>query len=303
MGRVDFGWVIPPGVEVAQRATYVATVEQGLRLVAGRFDGAWAVDHLQEAGEQDMLEGWTTLAYFAAAHPTLRLGHAVLCQAFRNPALLAKMAATLQFLSGGRLVLGIGTGWHEPEHRAYGYDFPAAGARITQLEEALAIIKALWTAPLATVAGRYYAVTDAYCEPRPNPVPPIMIGGARPRMMRLIARHADWWCVGWTGLARYREQAAEMERACAEVGRDPATLRRVWFGPCACAPTRDAALAFTDERFTPERGFVGTPAQLIEQLQAFVELGVDYFQFGCVDFPQLTSLELLAHEVLPALNA
>src|SRR5205085_11949001 len=114
---------------------------------------------------------------FAARHPELRFGHTVTCQSFRNPALLAKMAATLQFLTGGRFILGIGAGWYEAEYRAYGYDFPPPGVRLAQLDETVQIIKAMWRDKPATFHGQYYQIEGAYCEPPPEPRPPLMIGG------------------------------------------------------------------------------------------------------------------------------
>lgn len=108
------------------------------------------------------------------------------------------MAATLQYMSGGRFMLGIVAGWKEDEYKAYGYDFPAAAVRVEELEETLQIIKALWRDGQATVEGKHYRVIDAWCEPKPDPVPTIMIGGSKRRMLRLIARHADWWNVSWT---------------------------------------------------------------------------------------------------------
>jgi alkanesulfonate monooxygenase SsuD/methylene tetrahydromethanopterin reductase-like flavin-dependent oxidoreductase (luciferase family) len=132
---------------------------------------------------------------------------------------------------------------------------------------------------------------------------PLMVGGAKPRMLRLVARHADWWTVSWTGLDDYRTQVAEMEQACAEVGRDPATLRRVWFGGCACAPTEQRAKVLAGERITAANTFLGTPQQVVEQMSRFAALGVDYFIIGCGGFPELTTLEMLTEQVLPALNA
>src|SRR6478736_3056258 len=124
MTGVQFGFCMPVGArDVARRATFVEDLNRALNLVEGHFDSAWFIDHLQD-GQADMLEGFTALAYMAALHPRLKFGHTVICQSFRNPALLAKMGATLQFLSGGRFLLGIGAGWHEEEYRAYGYDFP-----------------------------------------------------------------------------------------------------------------------------------------------------------------------------------
>ena len=302
MTRIHFGWSMARGPrEAAQAATYPADLRRGFDLIAGHFDSAWLIDHLQDE-QAAMMEAWTAVTYLAAQEPRLQFGHAVLCQSFRNPALLAKMAATLQYLSGGRFILGIGAGWKEDEYRAYGYDFPAAGVRVEELEETLQIVKALWTEERATVEGKHYQVREAWCEPKPDPLPTIMVGGSKPRMLRVVARHADWWNVSWTGIADYRKQVAECERACAEVGRDPATLRRTWFGGCVCAPTEAELGKLNISGISKNNAFAGTPEQVIEQMAPFVELGVDYFMLSCGGFPDLTTLRLLRDEVLPALN-
>jgi alkanesulfonate monooxygenase SsuD/methylene tetrahydromethanopterin reductase-like flavin-dependent oxidoreductase (luciferase family) len=310
MTRVQLGFCMPAEPTrsrgKAGRATFVADLNRALNLVAGHFDSAWIVDHRQ-SGAEDTLEGVTALTYLAALHPRLRFGHAVLCQSFRNPALVAKMAATLQFLSGGRFVLGLGAGGNAAEHRAYGYAFPPGRVRVEQLEEALQLIKAMWTEEQVTFAGKHYRVLEARCEPRPDPVPPVMIGAFRPRMLRLTAKYGDWWNVSSTGVGRYRRLAEELARACAAVDRDPSTVRRSWCGGCACAPSREEAAAFAGDRFSADSdeedfGFVGTPKQLVEQMHRFIDLGVDYFIVDCSGFPKLTTLELLVHEVLPALN-
>ncbi len=306
MTRIQLGFCMPAdNLDKARRATFVDNLNRALDRVTGHFDSAWIIDHLQ-SGNADMLEGFTALTYLAALHPPLKFGHTVLCQSFRNPALLAKMGATLQFLSGGRFILGIGAGWHAEEYRAYGYDFPPARVRVEQLEEALQIIKAIWTEEKATFEGKYYRVIEAYCEPKPDPIPTVMVGAFRPKMLRLTAKYADWWNVSSSGIERYRRMAEAFERACAEVGRDPSTVRRSWGGGCACAPTQAEAEVFagglyssaSDEDF----GFVGAPQQLVEQMRPFIELGVDYFMLDCGGFPKLTTLEMLIHEVLPALN-
>src|SRR5512147_330091 len=140
MTKVQFGFTMPADqLDKAQRTTFVENLNGALNLIGGHFDSAWIIDHLQ-FGEADVLESFTTLAYLAALHPQLKFGHTVLCQSFRNPALVAMMGATFQFLSGGRFLLGIGTGWHAEEYKAFGYDFPPAGVRVEQLEEALQII-------------------------------------------------------------------------------------------------------------------------------------------------------------------
>lgn len=288
-----------------RRATFGEDLNRALNLVTGHFDSAWIIDHLQ-FGDDDVLEGFTALAYLAALHPQLKFGHTVLCQSFRNPALLAKMGATLHFLSKGRFILGLGAGWHAEEYRAYGYDFPADRVRVKQLEETLQIIKALWTQKTATFMGEYYRVTEAYCEPKPDPTPTIMVGAFKPKMLRLTAKYADWWNVSSTGIDGYRRMAEAFKRACADVGRDPSTVRRSWGGGCACAPTQAAAEALAGDRVSSsdddDFGFVGTPTQVVEQMRPFIDLGVDYFMLDSSGFPKLTTLEMLINEVLPALN-
>ncbi|HZT98214.1 MAG TPA: LLM class flavin-dependent oxidoreductase, partial [Ktedonobacteraceae bacterium] len=149
---------------------------------------------------------------------------------------------------------------------------------------------------------KHYQVVDAWCEPKPEPVPTIMVGAFQPRMMRVTARYADWWNVSWTGIETYRKYVEEFERACGEVQRDPATVRRGWYGGCACGRTEDEVKRLNTNNYTTERAFVGTPGQVIEQMRPFVDAGVDYFMLSIGGFPDLTTLELLLSEVLPALN-
>jgi alkanesulfonate monooxygenase SsuD/methylene tetrahydromethanopterin reductase-like flavin-dependent oxidoreductase (luciferase family) len=307
MTHIQFGFTMPYGArDIARRPTFVEDLNRALDLVAGHFDSAWSIDHLLP-DDADLLEGFTTLTYMAARHPQLTFGHAVLCQSFRNPALLAHMGATLHFLSGGRFILGLGAGGQQEEYRAYGYDFPSAHTRVEQLEEALQIIKAMWTDERATFAGRHYHVSEARCAPRPDPIPTIMVGAFKPKMLRLTAKYADWWNVSSTGVKDYRRLVEECERACVEVGRDPVTLRRSWCGGCACARTQEEAERFVGDNSANDAvddfDFVGTPHQVIEQMRAFIDLGIDYFMLDCGGFPNLTTLEMLMHEVLPALNA
>jgi alkanesulfonate monooxygenase SsuD/methylene tetrahydromethanopterin reductase-like flavin-dependent oxidoreductase (luciferase family) len=280
------------------REGFLEALDRLLARVTGQFVSAWCIDHL----DGDVLEGWTTVAYLSALHPELLWGHTVLSNGFRNPALVVKMSATLSFMSGGRYVLGIGAGGDEREHLAYGYDFPEGGARVDALDEALTIIRAMWTQERVTFEGTHYRVIDARCEPGPAPPPPIAVGAFGPRMLRLTARHADWWNVSSTSIARYRELVDGLERACAETGRDPATLRRVWSGGCACAPTEAEVAKLAGDRLQVGEDLVGTPAQVIEQMQPFVELGVDCFLLDCGGFPLLTTVETLVDEVIPVLN-
>ena len=144
--------------------------------------------------EPDTLECWTATAAFATAYPQYDFGQIVLGNSYRHPPLLAKMASTLQALTGGRLILGIGAGWMESEYRAYGYPFPSAAVRLQQLGEAVQILRRMWTALPASFSGRHYQIEQAFNQPLPEPPPPIMIGAAGEQLaLRLVARHADWW--------------------------------------------------------------------------------------------------------------
>ena len=171
------------------------------------FDSLWFPDHVQY-GANKVAEGWSLLAWALARYPDKLCGHEVLCNSFRNPALLAKMAATAQALSGGRVVLGIGAGWNEEEYRAYGWPYPPAPVRIAQLAEAIELIRLMWAGGPATYTGEHYRIAGAYCEPRPRPVPPIMVGGHGEKyLLRVVARHADWWNYVYKGRDALRPQA------------------------------------------------------------------------------------------------
>jgi F420-dependent oxidoreductase-like protein len=174
-------------------------------------------------------EGWTTLAAMAAVVRRARISCLVSSVTYRNPAVLAKMAVTVDHICGGRLDFGIGAGWHEGEHRGYGLEFPSAGTRVDMLDEALTVIRRLWSEKSVTFAGRFYTLTDALCEPKPvqRPHPPIVIGGEKPRMLRVVARHADEWNVINAGDPQaWAQVSASLDDACREVGRDPAEIRR-----------------------------------------------------------------------------
>jgi alkanesulfonate monooxygenase SsuD/methylene tetrahydromethanopterin reductase-like flavin-dependent oxidoreductase (luciferase family) len=306
MSTIQFGFILPSeGRDKQNRPTLVKDMNNALDLITGHFDSAWMIDHLQ-FGDTDVLEGFTVLTYLSALHPQLKFGTSVLCQSFRNPALLAKMTATLQFMSEGRFILGLGAGWHEEEYKSYGYEFPAAAVRVEQLEEAVQIIQKMWREKTVTFEGQHYRVIEARCEPRPVPLPPIMVGAFKPKMLRLTAKYADWWNVSSTSLSSYRRMVERLEKYCLELGRDPSTIRRTWAGGCVCAPSQEEAAALVEDRGSADddedSDFFGTPEQLIEQMRPFIELGVDYFMLDCGGFPKLTTLEMLIDEVLPALR-
>ncbi|MCA1667629.1 MAG: LLM class flavin-dependent oxidoreductase [Thermomicrobia bacterium] len=180
----------------------------------------WVIDHFQ-FDTQPILECYAFLAYHAGKAPGVRWGNLVLGQGYRNPALTAKIAATLQFLTGGRYILGIGAGWKEDEFRAYGYPFPSARERIGQLEDAVRICKLLWTGSPVSYDGPYYQINDAYCIPAPAPPPTIMIGGAgEQRTLRVVAEYADWWNADYYSPADYARKLAILREHCRAIGRD-----------------------------------------------------------------------------------
>lgn len=194
------------------------------------FDHLWPFDHLIALGPDPaapIFDGWTVLGAMAETTKRVRIGLNVTGNLYRHPGLLAKIAVTVDHLSRGRLLFGIGTGWNEPEFTQFGLPFPSAGDRVSMLDEALRAMKLLWTKPRATFGGRFYQLKDAIAEPKPaqKPHPPIWIGSKGDRMLRLTARHADVWHAN----AQFDESVAlnkQLDAVCARRGRDPASLRR-----------------------------------------------------------------------------
>ena len=195
------------------------------------FEHAWISDHLMALGDNPAdpcLESWTLLAALAAQTQRLRVGVMVTGNTYRHPAVLAKMATTVDSIAHGRLNFGIGTGWSEKEHRAYGIPLPPPGERIRRLAEACELIQRLWTEPVVNFAGRYYQLNEAYCEPKPiqKPHPPFAIGADGEQTLRVVARYADIWDCSVDTAEEYHHKSAVLDSACAAIGRDPATIER-----------------------------------------------------------------------------
>lgn len=195
------------------------------------LDAAWLFDHFYpigvEARSGPCFEGWTALAYLAGASRRLRLGLIVSSVTYRHPALLANMCATIDQASNGRLEIGLGAGWNEIEHSAYGLPFPPVGERMDMLEEACAVIHSLLTAPVTSFAGQHFRLDAARCEPKAvqQPRPPFVLGGqGERRLLRIAARWADQWNYPGTTAEGLRDKLAVLHRHCADVGRDPAAI-------------------------------------------------------------------------------
>lgn len=196
------------------------------------FDHCWDMDHFAALGGDptgDIFEAWTLLAAMAEATTHTRIGCMVSGNTYRHPAVLAKMAVTLDHVSGGRLEFGIGAAWAENEHTMLGLEFGTAGERLDRLEEACQILTSLWTAPRTTFAGEHYLLADAIAEPKPvqRPYPPIWIGGSgRKRTLRIVARYADAWNMAGGSPAEMAELSGVLDQHCSEVGRNASEIRR-----------------------------------------------------------------------------
>lgn len=243
---------------------------------AGGLDSIWLYDHLIFRFEREGIletggiwECWTLLSALAEATKQVQLGTVVLCNPFRSPALLAKMAQTLDEVSSGRLILGLGAGWHKPEFDAFGFSF---AKRVDRFAEALQIIKPLLRGEQVTFLGDHYQIRDcliAPLGPRPEGIP-IMVGAARPRMLRLTAQYADQWNTAWLGsAAQLPERLERIHQACAIVDRDPATLE-ITVGVEAAFPDLGPA----DVR--NEKPLTGTAEQVAQSFHEFAAAGADH---------------------------
>jgi F420-dependent oxidoreductase-like protein len=212
------------------------------------WDAACVTDHFMPNTPDrvgDVLEAWTTLAALAAVTPRMRVGTIVSGNTYRHPAVLAKMAAQIDIVSGGRLVCGLGAAWQQNEHDAYGIPFYTVGERLARLDEACQVLKALWTQDKASFKGRYYTLTDAPLSPKPvqRPYPELMIGGGGEKVtLKIAARHADHWNV-WGGPETLARKNAVLDEHCRAAGRDPRSLTR------SC----NMALGFTETAAETER--------------------------------------------------
>lgn len=304
--QLEFGIAPPPGdreMGPIDRRTFVADTDRFLdvALATPAFSSVWTSDHVMEhAGYR--LECWTHLAWIAARHPTPMLGTCVLANSYRNPALMAKMATTLQELSGGRLIFGIGAGWLEEEYRGYGWDFPSTRERIEQLEEAMRLTKALWTQPgRIDFEGRWYRLEQAIGEPRPNPVPPIMIGGDGEKyLLRVVAQHADWWFSYASSPEVLAHKIAVLRDHCRDVGRDPSEIRMATPLTAYLGRTMAEARAMAGDLPPSARPpFVGDPAAFRDKLTELHSLGFDLVELRMARIFGTEDVRLFIDEVLP----
>jgi alkanesulfonate monooxygenase SsuD/methylene tetrahydromethanopterin reductase-like flavin-dependent oxidoreductase (luciferase family) len=273
---LEFGWLSPViGNRWSDHQPIAVYQDQHILPVAlPHFDSLWIADHFYgfDARTDPFLEAWTTLTWLAARHPNVKLCHHVLGHGYRPPALTAKMAATLQVLSGNRFILGIGAGWREGEYIAYGYEFPSAAVRFRQLEEVVTICRLMWTEDEPSFEGRYFRIAGAAAPPRPEVVPPVCIGAGGEQIgLPLVGRLADMWNGPTRGTEDdWKRRLGIVHGAAERAGRDPASI----------------VVSTTLERPLPESD--DDSARLVHELSRWADLGVEHF---VMDFGHPTSTE------------
>ena len=328
--RIQFGLVIPQGwhLDLPENLSPVeqySLIERTARAAEGiGFDSIWLYDHFHTVPEPrpySCFECWTTLMAVAKATRRLRLGQIVTCNSYRQPSYLAKIASILDVVSNGRLEFGIGAGWYEHEYLGYSYEFPRASIRIGMLEEAVQIIKSLWTEEVTNFKGRYYRLKEAYNYPKPvqRPHPPILIGGEGEKLtLRVVAKHADRWN-GGEGVENYRHKLDVLKKHCKKVGRDFDEIEKTYISDIFVAESTEKAVSLLrkfkghqsrlikrkiecDLEQYVKTHVVGSPKEALEKLRKIRELGATYFIMYMPTAADRRLLKLLHEEVVKPLR-
>lgn len=303
------GWImdlasIKDPVEAYETMTRVAQTADEVG-----YDSMWLVDHfhtIPQPSQEVTFECWTTTAALARDTKRIRIGQMVTCNSYRNPALLAKMASTVDVLSHGRLNFGIGAGWYEHEYRAYGYEYPDGPERLRQLREAVQVILAMWTQEEAQFEGKYYQVRGAINQPKgvQKPHIPLLIGGGGEKVtLKLVAQYADA-CNVSGDLATLEHKFAVIKEHCEAVGRDYNSIHRTTGTICIIADTDEEAIAKTPEmakaRFGPaiNNALIGSPDTIRKRIAAYEAAGVQELQMNFLDVLQMDSIRRFAQEFI-----
>ncbi|HJR47465.1 MAG TPA: LLM class F420-dependent oxidoreductase [Nitrososphaeraceae archaeon] len=277
------------------------------------FDSFWVMDHfhqIQFVGrpEEPMLEGWTVISMLAAITTKIKLGTLVTGIIYRYPSVLAKIAATLDVLSKGRLFMGIGAGWNEQESLAYGISFPSNQERMLRLEEAIQVIRKMWTEePYASFNGKYYQIRNAYCNPKPiqKPSPPILVGGSGERKtLKIVAKYADA-CNLFGSPETVRKKLDILKEHCKSVGRDYSSILKTKLSAIIVDDNNDMAKNRVRKTFggIPEeqiKEFViyGTPEDVSRQIEIFEQVGIQYLTVNLEPYGELEALDTFANKVI-----
>lgn len=311
MGKPKFGVFLPFYAFQAKTPHEYYDHLKTIVLACERFgyDSVWLDDHLMY-GKWPILETWTTLSALSALTTRIRLGTMVTCTTHRNPALLAKAAATFDVLSNGRLEFGIGAGVQKEEHVAYGFGFPPMSNRVERLGEALEVTTRLWTFEKASFQGKHYTLKNAVCEPKPlqKPHPPITVGGSGEKLLEVTAKFADRFDWGFLpSIDLYKRKLKALENQCKAVGRDFCEIERsCWPGGQVLIAQDQEELSEKISRLEPagmsledfkKSVLAGTAEECRERLQVYVDLGVTYFMLFFADLPSVDGLRLFAEGV------
>jgi len=297
---------IPDPVEAYETMTRVAQEAEALG-----FDSIWLFDHFHTVPtptQEVTFECWTSTAALARDTQRVHIGQMVTCNGYRNPALLAKMASTVDTLSHGRLDFGIGAGWHEHEYLAYGYDYPDAPERLRHLREAVQVILAMWTQDEAVFEGKYYHVRGAINQPKgvQKPHIPLLIGGGGEQVtLKLVAQYGDACNVGHLDVEGLEHKFSILKKHCDEVGRDYNSIRRTVLFNCAIAETDEEAMAKSKpfQRNIPsgrirEQALVGTPDVIRKRLEEIEQAGAQEIILYMPDSAQLEAVRMFARECM-----
>lgn len=306
---MEFGIYVPQVVSEYEPFLRVARTAEDTG-----FSSLWVYDHLYTPGApaHPAMEAWTLMTALLANTTRLRVGALVLCNSFRTPAVLGRMATTLDVISGGRLEFGLGSGSYEQEHREAGLPWESGRVRAERLGEALEIITRMFTEERTTFEGRHYTVRDLPNVPQPvqRPRPPIHIGGAGPKFtMPLVARYADVWNVPTYGLSEWATLDAQLTELCAAIGRDPGEIRRSHEAVIGLAETErdlpevEAAVRkrYGGPGFALDQGYLGTPEMVAEQIRAREAQGIDTLIFMTNVKSAEATMQLFAEQVVPLL--
>jgi alkanesulfonate monooxygenase len=304
-------------VEPQQGASYQQLLEVAQATEAGGFDALFRSDHfltMGGGGHPGPTEAWVTLGALARETSRIRLGTLVTSATFRLPGVLAITVAQVDAMSGGRVEIGLGAGWYDAEHTAYGVPFPPLGERFERLEEQFAILTGLWDTPMGSMfsfEGAHYQLKDSPALPKPvqQPHPPLIVGGGGPvRTPRLAATYADEFNLPFSSLSDTEAQFARVREACERLGRDPGSLglsaaQVVCCGRDEAEVARRAAAIGRQPDELRKNGAAGTPDEVVARVRAFGDIGADTVYLQVLDLDDLDHIELLSDEVLPHLAA
>jgi probable F420-dependent oxidoreductase len=291
--KIDYGVQIEP--QFGYEYTYLRDVAK--RAEAAGFESFWASDHYliqPDAVDVDCLEAWMLITAVAADTETLRVGTMVSCQNYRNPCLAAKMAATLDQISGGRLYFGVGAGWKEVEYKAYGYTFPTPGERVRQLDEALTIARQMWTRPRADFQGKYYSVNDCVAMPKPLQDPlPVLVGGTGDNLLKVTAKHAQLSNFAWNiDLKTFSDRLETLKAHCSKIGVDYASIRKSAGLHIAIIDVKSGTPAPYERYSGIKKWERKTAEEVAEFVRGYVDLGVSHF---VIVFPYGSEAESTEH--------